>query len=250
MREDSRDPAKNTVAERVPERQLSRTYSYYGHDMICLIHKGCHEEAGQRVTERSVRKHQTRERILKSAGRLARKEGLAAASVPRVMSGAGLTVGGFYAHFPSKQAMDAELVRTLLGTLSGKGLSGPDDASGLEWVRRAVEGYLAGAHRDKVDGCAYPAVISEIARAAPEVRRAFSEAFELRVGTVAVHAPKMAGISARERALATLALTLGGLLLARGTKGEPVSNEILVACRKWALPELDRMRPAKMMARS
>ena len=56
---------------------------------------------------------------------------------------------------------------------------------------------------------------------------------------VAIHAPKVARISARERAIATLAVTLGGLLLARGTKGQPVSDEILVACRKWALPELD-----------
>jgi TetR/AcrR family transcriptional regulator, transcriptional repressor for nem operon len=195
-----------------------------------------------RLTGRAIRKHETRERILKSAGRLARKEGLAAASVPRVMSGAGLTVGGFYAHFPSKQAMDAELVRSLLGAISGDSLSGPDGTSGLEWIRRAVDQYLAGAHRDKLDGCAYPAVISEIARAAPEVRRAFSDVFDMRVRAVAVHAPKVDGITARERALATLALTLGGLLLARGTKGQPVSDEILAACRKWALPELDRSR--------
>ena len=75
------------------------------------------------------------------------------------------------------------------------------------------------------------------------MRRAFSEGFDLRVRAVAVHAPKVTGISARERALATLALTLGGLLLARGTKGQPVSDEILAACRKWALPEMDRSRP-------
>ena len=206
------------------------------------VSTGNSRRAPARLTGRAIRKHRTRERILKSAGRLARREGLAAASVPRVMSGAGLTVGGFYAHFASKQAMDAELIRTLLGALSSDWLVGPGDSSGLEWVSRSVTRYLANPHRDNLDGCAYPALISEIARAAPEVRRAFGEVFEMRARAFAAHAPKTARITSRERALATLALTLGGLLLARGTKGEAVSNEILVACRKWALPELDAAR--------
>jgi hypothetical protein len=56
------------------------------------------------------------------------------------MSGAGLTVGGFYAHFPSKMAMDIEIVRTMLG---GYPAAWGEDLDGLEWVRQSMEGYLA-----------------------------------------------------------------------------------------------------------
>lgn len=199
-----------------------------------------------RVSRRADRKRQTHERILKSAGRVARREGLAAASVPRVMHGAGLTIGGFYSHFSSKEAMDAEVVGALLGQLPGRWLSGLDEeATGLDWVARAVKRYLSVTHRDDLTGCAYPAVVSELARAAPAVRRAFAQAFELRVAAFMEHTPELDGVTRRERALATLAMTIGGLVLARATRGNPVSEEILDACRKWALPDAARRGAAR-----
>jgi TetR/AcrR family transcriptional repressor of nem operon len=190
-----------------------------------------------RLTVRAVRKRETHQRILQSADRIARREGLRAASVPRVMRGAGLTVGGFYAHFPSKTAMDAELVRAMLGELPGRWLQGLDHSSGLEWIERAVARYLSLAHRDNLDGCAYPAVLSEVAKAAPEVRAAFAEALELRVRAFSTHAPALPGMSPRQRAMATIATTIGGLLLARSTRGTPISEEVLTACQALLLPE-------------
>jgi TetR/AcrR family transcriptional repressor of nem operon len=191
--------------------------------------------ARARVTNRAARKRDTHERILQSASHIARREGLRAASVPRVMSGAGLTVGGFYAHFGSKTAMDVEVVRALLSPLLG--LAGLEDSAGLDWLQRAVKRYLSVAHRDNLDGCGYPAVISEVASASGEVRRAFAEALEVRVAAFQSHVPPAAGITTRERALATMALTIGGLLLSRAALGRPISEELLSACRKWALPE-------------
>jgi TetR/AcrR family transcriptional regulator, transcriptional repressor for nem operon len=188
-----------------------------------------------RVTNRAARKRDTHERILQSASNIARREGLRAASVPRVMSGAGLTVGGFYAHFGSKTAMDVEIVRALLRPLLG--LGGLEDSAGLEWLQRAVKRYLSVAHRDSFDGCGYPAVVSEVASAPSEVRQAFAEALEIRVAAFQPHVPPTAGVTARERALATMALTIGGLLLSRAAQDHPISEELLSACRKWALPE-------------
>jgi TetR/AcrR family transcriptional repressor of nem operon len=182
---------------------------------------------------RGAKKHDTHERILSSAARIARREGLRAASVPRVMSGAGLTTGGFYAHFSSKTAMDAEIVRTLQSPL--RGLEGLEDAAGHEWLQRAVKRYLSVAHRDNVDGCGYPAVLSEVGLAPGEVRRAFGEALGIRVAAFEQHVPGIAGVTTRERALATMALTIGGLLLARAANGSPISEEMISACRKWAL---------------
>lgn len=189
------------------------------------------------LTARAVRKRETHQRILKAADRIARREGLRAASVPRVMRGAGLTIGGFYAHFPSKTAMDAEVVRVMLGHLPGRWMQGLDDSSGLEWIERAIARYLSLAHRDNPDGCAYPAVLSEVSSAAPEVRAAFAEALELRVGAFSTHAPALPGMSSRARAIATMATTIGGLLLARSTRGTPISEEVLTACRALLLPE-------------
>jgi TetR/AcrR family transcriptional repressor of nem operon len=192
----------------------------------------------KRVTGRAVKKRETHERILKSAGIIAKREGLRAASVPRVMRGAGLTVGGFYSHFPSKTAMDVEIIRSMLGGPS-RWLSGLEESAGLEWVQRALKRYLNRGHRDNADGCAYPAVLSEIATSSEEVRDACSEALEARVRAFESQVPPVAGCSARERALATMALTIGGLLLSRATRGSPISEELLGACKKWALPERD-----------
>ena len=189
------------------------------------------------LTVRAVRKRETHQRILQAADRIARREGLRAASVPRVMRGAGLTVGGFYAHFPSKTAMDAELVRAMLGELPGRWLRGLEDLSGLAWIERAVARYLSLAHRDNLNGCAYPAVLSEVAKAEPEVREAFAEALELRVRAFSTHAPALPGMSPRARAMATIATTIGGLLLARSARGTPISGEVLAACQMLLLPE-------------
>ena len=150
------------------------------------------------------------------------------------MSGAGLTTGGFYAHFPSKQVMDVEIVRTLLNPLLGLT---DIDSVGLDWLQRAVKRYLSVAHRDNVDGCGYPAVLSEIASAPDDVRRAFAEALQIRVAAFEPHVPLTSGVTVRERALATMALTIGGLLLARAARGSAISEEMLSACRSWALPE-------------
>lgn len=194
-----------------------------------------------RITQRDIRKQETRQRILQAAAAIARREGLQAASIPRVMEAAGLTVGGFYGHFPSKAALDAEVIRRVFGVIPGRGLSGLDNSSGLAWVQRAVGRYLTTMHRDNPEGCAYPAILSAVATGPAEVKAAFADALDLRVKAFEAHTPALPGVTARERSLAAMALTIGGLLLARASAGASVSDEVLEACHKWALPELDRM---------
>jgi len=117
------------------------------------------------------KKRRTHDRIIASAGRIARKNGLAAASVSRVMHGAGLTIGGFYAHFRSKRAMDAEVVQATLG------------ASPARW---SVDRYLSAAHRDDPGhGCAFPAMLSEVARADEPTRMAMARAIVARARDLA-----------------------------------------------------------------
>jgi TetR/AcrR family transcriptional regulator, transcriptional repressor for nem operon len=181
-----------------------------------------------KLSRQTVKKRRTHDRIIAAAGRIARQNGLAAASVSRVMHGAGLTIGGFYAHFRSKRAMDAEVVQATLG--------GPS----VPW---SVDRYLTPAHRDDpAHGCAFPAMLSELARADAPTRRAMARALDARARELARVLPGARGAAARERALATLAICVGGLALARAMRGHPASDEVLTACRKWACPE-SRRRP-------
>jgi TetR/AcrR family transcriptional repressor of nem operon len=82
--------------------------------------------------------------------------------------------------------------------------------------------------------------LSEVGSAPSEVRRAFAEALEKRVAAFAPHVSATAGVTARERAVATMALTIGGLLLARAAHGNAISEEMISACRKWALLEAEQ----------
>lgn len=195
--------------------------------------------SGRQMTRREVKKRETRERILHAAASLARREGLPAASIPRVMSAAGLTVGGFYGHFRSKAAMDAEVIRTVFGAISGRSLAHLDGYHGFDWVQRAFERYLTPLNRDHPEGCAYPNILSHIATGPPEVKKAFADALDLRIRAFEAHMPSSPGVSVRERAVAAMALTIGALILARASAGAVVSDEVLAACQKWALPELN-----------
>jgi TetR/AcrR family transcriptional repressor of nem operon len=187
------------------------------------------------TSRHTLKKRRTHDRIIASAGRIARKNGLAAASVSRVMRGAGLTIGGFYAHFRSKRAMDAEVVQATLGD------------SSIPW---SVDRYLTSAHRDNArHGCAFPAILSEVARADEATRMAMARALDARARELTGPARGRRGAAARQRALATLALCVGGLALARAMRGHPASDEVLTACRVWASslrpPVLVTSQPSK-----
>jgi TetR/AcrR family transcriptional repressor of nem operon len=198
------------------------------------------------MSSRANAKAQSHERILSSGARLVRRAGLAAASVPRVMRGAGLTVGGFYAHFRSKRALDAALLARAMVEVRGAWFAGLEDSEGIDWLARAIKRYLSSAHRDNVDGgCVLPATLSELTRTDRATRNALAEAFETVVREFARHAPEALGMNARERSLATVALLVGGLTLARGLRGHPASDELLRACVKAALPEPGARRSRK-----
>ncbi|WP_437945473.1 TetR/AcrR family transcriptional regulator [Sorangium sp. So ce296] len=192
-------------------------------------------------SQRAAQKAATHERIVASASKLMRRGGLAAASVPRVMRGAGLTVGGFYAHFRSKRALDAEVLKATLVDVRATWFRGLEGSEGEAWLARAVRRYLSPAHRDGIaEGCPLPSTLSELTRADKATRTAVVEAFEAAVREIEARAPAHGAATSRERALATMALCVGGLTLARALRGHPVSDEILRACVRWAVPGSSR----------
>ena len=187
---------------------------------------------------RKTAKAATHRRIVASASRLMRRGGLARASVADVMRGAGLTVGGFYAHFRSKRAMDREVLEQTFADVRQRSIARLGGAEGVDWLARYVGHYLAAAHRDTpATGCPAPAVITDLTHADAALRRALGTIVERWSRRILAHAPPTRAASARQRALATIALCVGGLTLARSLRGQPLSDEILRACKAWAVPE-------------
>lgn len=178
--------------------------------------------------EQKVRSHAT---ILDSAARLMRERGIAGASVADVMKGAGLTVGGFYAHFESKKALVDAALRELGGTLRDRLFARLDEKPEGSRAEVVLKRYLSAAHRDEQTmGCPLPAVAGEIGTTAPEHAEVLAGRNRLIATRLAAHLPNGAS-PRRTRALGLVALMVGGLTLARAVRGTPLSDELIRACR-------------------
>ena len=193
---------------------------------------------------RADAKRTTHGRIVTSASRLMRHRGLTRASVADVMRGAGLTVGGFYAHFRSKRAMDLEVLEQTFADVRARAAARLGDAEGAEWLARTVAHYLSADHSDRPhEGCPVPAVAADLTHADKALRVALGRFFDTWSRRIAAHAPETTAATSRERALATIALCVGGLTIARCLRGQRLSGEFLRACQRWALPEHPRKAP-------
>ena len=173
---------------------------------------------------------QTRAKILRAAGKVFRRQGYHAAGVDKVMEEAGLTAGGFYTHFASKEALLAEMLApAAAGALRDEPI---EHLSGRAWAEAFVERYLGPAHLIKTeDGCPLPPLVSEVARAGGSVKASF----EAIVQGLATRLHGQAGGDVSEdRALAVLALCVGGLGVARSVQDKALAERILVACRDLA----------------
>jgi TetR/AcrR family transcriptional repressor of nem operon len=181
-------------------------------------------------------KQATHERILEAASTLFRRQGFSATSVENVMRAAGLTVGGFYAHFGSKQELLTETLTRVMGRRRVEWLQGLEDLKGPEWMSHLVRRYLSRSHRDaEVPACILPASVSDVVRGEPAVKETLAREVEKMAEAIAAHLPSDERASARERALAAYALCIGTMALARATKGTPLSDELLSASRKIAV---------------
>ena len=186
------------------------------------------------MSTKAEQKERTHETILASAARLLRSKGIAGARVADVMSGAGLTVGGFYAHFGSKEALVDDVLRLTASRLRERlfvGLEAKDEADRAEVV---LKRYLSAAHRDDVDnGCPFPAVVGEVATTAPEHREVLAGQVDAFASELQRMLPRADRLAPRQLAIGLLALMVGGLGLARALRGTPLSDEVIKACRAF-----------------
>ena len=179
--------------------------------------------------EQKERSHET---ILESASRLLREKGIAGARVAEVMKGAGLTVGGFYAHFDSKEALIDDALRRTAAAMRRRLFLKLEDKPPADRAEVVLKRYLSAAHRDAAtEGCPFPAVVGEVATTAQEHGSVLGEQIETLVGELETHLPPAGPLSRRHLALALVALMYGGLSMARALRRTELSDEVLRACR-------------------
>ncbi|WP_409561287.1 TetR/AcrR family transcriptional regulator [Hyphomicrobium sp. B1] len=189
-----------------------------------------------RVSRKEADQH--REDVLNAASKLFLEYGIDGVSVPAVMAEAGLTHGGFYGHFDSKEALVAEACerafkerRSIYDGIEQR--NGADKKSArVEFIKR----YTTKAHRDAIGlGCPAAAMCGDMARENPkgQIRTAFAAGFNVMVErlTPLLSRKRKDKAAAREDALAQIAMLVGAVVLSRSTKGSPVSDEIMQAVR-------------------
>jgi TetR/AcrR family transcriptional regulator, transcriptional repressor for nem operon len=168
-----------------------------------------------------------REKILEVAGMLFREHGFDGIGVADIMKRAGLTHGGFYGHFASKEDLATEITGRVLGTEGWiQRLTGTTHPS----LATAVRSYLSPGHRDDAaHGCLFAALGSDVVRQPRSVRRAFTEGFRARVDALRQLVPGRSEAARRRKALATMAGLVGALTLSRAVDDRKLSDEILEA---------------------
>ena len=181
-------------------------------------------------------KSRTHRRIVETAARAFRANGIGGVGVADLMAEAGLTHGGFYAHFKSKDALVAEACRQALDatteTLDFRARGAPPG----EGLRTVVRTYLSRSHRDDAArGCVMASLAGDIARAAPETRHAVTEALGRLVAVIARQMPAEDEPTRMGRALAVAASLVGAMALARAVDDDALSDTILEATRAFVL---------------
>jgi len=187
------------------------------------------------VRYRAGHKEATRKQIVKTASRRFRRDGIGGAGVASLMAEAGLTHGGFYNHFRSKEDLVASaLVSALDESLIVLKRRADEMGGGLDGLLRA---YLDISHRDRPeDGCALAALCAEVARQPDSTKQVFGTRVEAFLALIAEELPEsMAKAEKQQRSLAILSLMSGALQLARIYGDETRSLQALEAGVRGAL---------------
>lgn len=189
----------------------------------------------KRSTSRS--KQATHDRIVDAAARAIRRSGYNGTGVAEIMKDAGLTHGGFYAHFDSREAMLAEAA----DRAGGESVAMMQEIAARlppnQALAAMMRAYLSEEHLEAVEtGCATAALCSEMPRQVPEVRRVATRRIKEMIDLVSRQFPDWGQPEAHERALVTIATMVGSLALARAVDDSRLSS----ALREAALKHLSR----------
>jgi TetR/AcrR family transcriptional repressor of nem operon len=190
-------------------------------------------------------KQETHDRIVRKASVRLREKGAHGVGVADLMKEAGLTHGGFYAHFDSRDALVIEAFSYAMDRSMEHWRKSAERIPLDKRLAMIVDTYLSPLHRDDPGhGCAVPTLGAEIARESPKTRKAFAAKLEQMIDMIAEQIPDASSKTARKQAAAMLATMMGTLVLSRIAGSGEVSDEILAAGREAALGRAPQAKAA------
>src|SRR5512132_258506 len=171
------------------------------------------------------RKQETRRRIIQTAGRRFKRDGIDGSGIATLMSDAGLTNGAFYAHFASKEDLVATTVADQLrAQRAGFSALAPGGAGVEQYVRE----YLSVQHRDNPDdGCPSAALLDEIGRSTDATKQAYTDGVLVIVDDIAARLAPGDPQSARVKTLSVFAMMVGTLQLSRALADQQLADQVL-----------------------
>jgi TetR/AcrR family transcriptional repressor of nem operon len=174
---------------------------------------------------------ETRKKIVEEAAKAFKRKGIEATGVAEIMAAAGLTHGGFYRHFESKEQLVAEACASSMETLveAAKATAEGGDASFMKHLKA----FLSAEYRDDcIGGCPLVAMGSELVRADGPTRRGASDGFMRIIDIMAKFSRAQTPQEARAEAMFTLSSMIGAVTMARILDDPKVSDQVLEAARK------------------
>ena len=178
---------------------------------------------------------ENRQRILEVASRLFREKGFEAVGVAEVMKAAGLTHGGFYGHFSSKDDLIVQALAHALGERNGATLP----------LRAYMDEYLSPRHRDnRAGGCPISGLAADTLRQTPEARSAVTDGVRAQIDWMFEKLTGLDETDRRREAIGSCAAMVGAMILARTTTDPAFSDEILKETRAWIDDGLNRSTAA------
>jgi AcrR family transcriptional regulator len=195
---------------------------------------------------------EVRSRIVESARRLFNRHGFEQVSLDEIMSGAGLTRGGFYNYFKSKSDLYVEALNCFFTDPEWKNCwEGIEiNPRSTDFGSQVIRAYLSRQHFDDVENsCPMVALPADVTRGGPQLRRAFETVFAAMV-SILERNMNGRGREVRVRAQATAALCIGGMVVARAMENRAMADSLREACTRVALDLGGRAAsPAKRQAR-
>jgi TetR/AcrR family transcriptional repressor of nem operon len=189
-------------------------------------------------------KAETHERIVKQASVRLRERGAHGIGVADLMKEVGLTHGGFYAHFDSREALVIEAFGYAMDRAAERWRKIAEETPPEKRLATIIDSYLTTTHRDDPGrGCVVPSLGAEIARESPKTRKAFAARLERMIDMIAAQILDVPPKAARKQAMATLATMMGTVVMARIAGNGEFSDEILAAGREAVLPKPAARKP-------
>ncbi len=187
------------------------------------------------MRDTSQRKAETRQRIVGAAAELFRMHGIDGVGVDAIMQRAGLTHGGFYLYFPSKEALVGAVSAEQLARSAARWTEIAAQEPGDAALGRIVGNYLDGRHAVPSEhGCVLPALGSELARR-PDTRAALTGSIRAMLGVLTRLMPARRRARAESAAMAAFSTMVGAVVLARLSSDPQLSEAILAAAREHTL---------------